>query len=166
MYGGAPQDPKHVKVSEKFRNCVPELPGRWTNTKQANKQKRTCCLVVETASVRPQRLTPNPERLLPRLLSSSPIALHPHLLSPLFVVGARSNSDWYDVCRMPLISPLSLGFGFGSRRQTNHHQTNHQPDQPTRRPKAGLGEWGGVGERERPGTGTGTRCSWWRPAWP
>jgi hypothetical protein len=29
MYGGAPQDPKHVKVSEKFRNCVPELPGRW-----------------------------------------------------------------------------------------------------------------------------------------
>ena len=29
MYGGTPQDPKHVKVSEKFRNCVPELPGRW-----------------------------------------------------------------------------------------------------------------------------------------
>ena len=29
MYGGTPQDPKHVKVSEKFRNCVLELPGRW-----------------------------------------------------------------------------------------------------------------------------------------
>jgi hypothetical protein len=29
MYGGAPQDPKHVKASEKFRNCVLELPGRW-----------------------------------------------------------------------------------------------------------------------------------------
>jgi hypothetical protein len=30
MYGGAPQGPKHVKASEKFRNCVLELPpGRW-----------------------------------------------------------------------------------------------------------------------------------------
>jgi hypothetical protein len=29
MYGGTPQDPKHVKVSEKFRNCVLEIPGRW-----------------------------------------------------------------------------------------------------------------------------------------
>jgi hypothetical protein len=28
MYGGTPQaGPKHVKASEKFRNCVPELPG-------------------------------------------------------------------------------------------------------------------------------------------
>jgi hypothetical protein len=34
MYGGAPQDPKHVKVSEKFRNCVLELPGRWFSDKR------------------------------------------------------------------------------------------------------------------------------------
>jgi hypothetical protein len=30
MYGGTPQGPKHVKASEKFRNCVLELPGRWS----------------------------------------------------------------------------------------------------------------------------------------
>jgi hypothetical protein len=29
MYGGTPHGPKHVKASEKFRNCVLELPGRW-----------------------------------------------------------------------------------------------------------------------------------------
>jgi hypothetical protein len=28
MYGSTPQDPKNVKASEKFRNCVLELPGR------------------------------------------------------------------------------------------------------------------------------------------
>jgi hypothetical protein len=30
MYGGTPQDPKHVKASEKFRNCVLELPSSGT----------------------------------------------------------------------------------------------------------------------------------------